>query len=256
MSEQLETEDLPTQWRSINEAQKLAHALKKISAERFRNGLIVQKSISLACVVNCLVVIVFLVLNQLNILEHAVSLAFFPALLALCFATLTLYYQFRSRRLRVEETCFEEALHLLHVLSQSEIINTSSATPFLKLAEDRIKTIERNLPEALWPSKTIAKTNADLRASPMAPSRVRIFEKIEPRQKRTQIRFNKTIFEAKIENVSRSGIAVQTAAKIEIGASALVGSRQARAVRLFSGGIGFEFENLIPDEEFNSEIIL
>eukprot|EP01037_Dinobryon_pediforme_P011750 gene11752-11839_t len=249
-------DDAPNQWRSIGEAQKLAQALKQISAERFRNGQIVQNSISLACVVNCLVVVVFLVLNQLNILDRAVGFALFSALLALCFAALTIYYQSRGRRLRVEETCCDEALGLLHTLSLSDIKNTTSGTPFLRLAEERIRAIEKKLPEALWPSKTIAKTNAELRASPTAPSRVRIFEKIVPRQKRTQIRIDRSVFEAKIENVSRTGVTLQTTAKVEIGASARVGSRSARAVRLFSGGIGFEFENLIPDDEFNSEIVL
>jgi hypothetical protein len=61
---------------------------------------------------------------------------------------------------------------------------------------------------------------------------------------------------ARIVDVSMSGVGVEMSEKFQIGTLATIGRTPGRAVRLFQGGIAFEFLRMIPPELFDEDIEL
>jgi hypothetical protein len=82
-------------------------------------------------------------------------------------------------------------------------------------------------------------------------------ERIVPRNNRTTlIAPGGQEYVARLQDISQSGAAVVTDAKLPLGAGVTVGKTFGRVVRTFATGVAVEFSRLIPVEEFNEDVTL
>jgi hypothetical protein len=82
-------------------------------------------------------------------------------------------------------------------------------------------------------------------------------DRIVPRLQTTIVRTDDgREFPARIADVSMSGVGVEMSEKFQIGTLATIGRTSGRVVRLFHGGIAFEFLRMIPPEMFDEDIVL
>ena len=82
-------------------------------------------------------------------------------------------------------------------------------------------------------------------------------ERLTPSQPRTTVRLaDGTACPATLADVSMSGAAILTEARLADGASITVGSTAAQVVRVIEGGIAVEFARPIRPEDFHEGIVL
>ena len=82
-------------------------------------------------------------------------------------------------------------------------------------------------------------------------------ERIVPRMTRTSAKMpDGTLINAKIIDVSLSGVAVQAAVQTAIGMTVSIGQTQGKVVRIFDGGFAIEFMRLLPEATFSDMVRL
>ena len=65
-----------------------------------------------------------------------------------------------------------------------------------------------------------------------------------------------TLINAKIIDVSLSGVAVQAAVQTAIGMTVSIGQTQGKVVRIFDGGFAIEFMRLLPEATYSDMVRL
>ena len=82
--------------------------------------------------------------------------------------------------------------------------------------------------------------------------------RIKPSNDRTTVQMNEgRLLKATITDMSMSGVALEgNLPGIDIGATVTIGSRKAKAVRMLSRGMAFEFAELLPQDDFGPDFLL